>query len=159
MSHDDLATAARAKYNNMVDSDKYYKLDPKDAKILALKKKLTALEQSVSANSANGTSNGRSGGRSGGRYRGSQGEKIAGAEKWRTFNIGTTIQHKGTKVWWCPSHKHKYGLFDGLYVWHKPEDHDAWLRSSRTAYLRNIRLRLLLRRILWRNINKDHLTN
>ena len=39
MPHDDLATAARAKYNNMVASDEYSKLYPRDAKILALKKK------------------------------------------------------------------------------------------------------------------------
>ena len=38
MPHDDLATAARAKYNNMVASDEYSKLYPRDAKILALKK-------------------------------------------------------------------------------------------------------------------------
>ena len=44
MLHDDLATAARAKYNNMVSSDKYSKLDPKYAKVLALTAKVTALE-------------------------------------------------------------------------------------------------------------------
>ena len=44
MSHDDLATAAHAKYNNMVASDEYSKLDPKDANIFALTKKVTALE-------------------------------------------------------------------------------------------------------------------
>ena len=38
MLHDDLTTAACAKYNNIVSSNKYYKLDPKDAKILALTK-------------------------------------------------------------------------------------------------------------------------
>ena len=43
MSYDDLTTAARAKYNNMVASEKYSKLDPKDAKIIALPKKVTAL--------------------------------------------------------------------------------------------------------------------
>ena len=41
--HDDLDTAARAKYNNMVTFDEYFKLDPKDAKILALTTKFTAL--------------------------------------------------------------------------------------------------------------------
>ena len=62
MLHDDLTTAARAKYNKMVDSNKYYKLDPKDAKIIALTTKVTALERFVSANSANVTSCGRSSG-------------------------------------------------------------------------------------------------
>ena len=43
MSHDNLATAARAKYNNMIASKKYSQLDPKDTKILELTKKVTAL--------------------------------------------------------------------------------------------------------------------
>ena len=36
--HDDHANAARAKYNNMVASDEYSKLDHKHANIIALKK-------------------------------------------------------------------------------------------------------------------------
>ena len=108
MSHEDLATAARAKYNNMVDSNEYSRLDPKDAAILALTKKVTALERSVSANLVNMTS--------GGGYRENQGDKISGAEKWRTVNKRATIQHERKKVWWCPSHKLKDELFNGLYV-------------------------------------------
>ena len=125
MSHDGLATAACAKYKNMVASDKYSKLDPKDSNILALKKKFTALERAISSNQANVTS----GDGYGGGYRGNQGEKIAGVEKWRTFNKVATIKHKGETVWWCLSHKHKEKLFDGLYIWHKPEDHDEWFEK------------------------------
>ena len=125
MSHDDLATVARLKYNNMVASDKYSKLDPKDAKILAQTKKVTALERSVSDNSANVTS----GGGSGGGYRGNQGDKIAGVEKWRTSNKCSTIQQKGKTLWLCPSHKHNDGFFYGLYVWYRPEDHYAWFEK------------------------------
>ena len=121
MPHDYLATVDRAKYNNMVASDKYSKLDPKDAKILAQTKKVTALERSVSDNSANVTS----GGGSGGGYRGNQGDKIAGVEKWRTSNKCSTIQQKGKTLWLCPSHKHNDGFFYGLYVWYRPEDHYA----------------------------------
>ena len=128
MLHDDLATAACVKYNNMVASNEYYKYYPKDANILDLTTKVTALEKSVSANSANMTSSGGSGGR----YRGNQGDKIAGVDKWRTLNKGATIQHKSKPVWWCPSHKHKDGLFDGLYVWNKPEYHDAWFEKFKS---------------------------
>ena len=115
MLHYDLATSARTKYNNMVPSDKYSKLDPKDANILSLIKKITAIKRSISANLANVTY----GEGSGGGYRGNQGDKIAGVEKWRTVNKGATIQHKRRAVLLCPSHKHKDGLFNGLYVWHK----------------------------------------
>ena len=44
MLHDYISTEARAKYNNIVSSDKYSDLDPKDAKVLALTTKVTALE-------------------------------------------------------------------------------------------------------------------
>ena len=74
MSHDDLATAARAKYNNMVASDEYSKLDPKNTKILALTTKGSTLERFVSANWTNVTS----GGGSGSEYRGNQGKTNAG---------------------------------------------------------------------------------
>ena len=74
MPNDDLATAARAKFNNRVASNEYYKLDPKHAKILALTTKVTALERSISVDSTNVTS----GGGSGGGYNRNQGDKIAG---------------------------------------------------------------------------------
>ena len=112
----------------MTDSDEYSKLDPKYAKIISLTKKVTALERSVSADLANVTS---CGGSSGG-YRGSQGDKIVGLEKCRTVNNGATIQHKGKRVWWCLNNKHKYRLFYGLYVWHKPEDQDAWFEKFKS---------------------------
>ena len=44
MLYDDLATSVFAKYNNMVASDKYYKLDPKYSKIFALTKTSTVLK-------------------------------------------------------------------------------------------------------------------
>ena len=71
MLHDELAAVDSVKYNNRVDSDEYSKLDPKDAKIIALTKKVTALERSVSENLANVTS----GGESGSGYRGNQGKQ------------------------------------------------------------------------------------
>ena len=49
-----------------------------------------------------------------------------------TVNKGATIQHKGKIVWWCPSHKHKDGIFNGLYVWQKPEDHDSWFEKFKS---------------------------
>ena len=35
------------------------------------------------------------------------------------------------KTWhWCPHH-YKEGLFDGLYMPHKPCDHDAWVEDKK----------------------------
>ena len=76
MSHDDIATSARVKYNSIVAPDEYSKLDPKYAKILALTKKVTALEIFVSEILANMTS----GGGCGDGYRVDQGKKIVGVE-------------------------------------------------------------------------------
>ena len=119
MLHDNLETAARAKFKNMVG--------PKDAKILSLSTTVNALEWSVSATSENV----KSGGRYGDGHNKNQGEKIVGVDKWSTFNKGVIIQHEGKTVWWCPSHKHKNRLFDGLYVWNKQEDHNAWFEKSK----------------------------
>ena len=61
MLHDDLVTASCAKYNNMVASDEYFKLDPKVANIVALTKKVFVLERSVSENLAKVKSGGEFG--------------------------------------------------------------------------------------------------
>ena len=74
-----------------------------------------------------------SGGGSGCGVNGNQGEKIAGVEKWRTVNKCATIQHEGKTIWWCPSHKHKDRLFNGIYVWHKPEDHNGWFEKFKSC--------------------------
>ena len=42
----------------------------------------------------------------------------------------------GKTWWWCPHHK-KEGLFDGLYMPHKPSEHDEWKKKKderRAAY-------------------------
>ena len=44
MLHDDLENSDHAKYNNTVASEKYSKLDPKDANIISLTTKFTAIK-------------------------------------------------------------------------------------------------------------------
>ena len=61
MSLDELCTAARSKYNNMDACEEYSKVDPKDAKILALTTRLDNLEKSTNANSAHDTTGGGGG--------------------------------------------------------------------------------------------------
>ena len=55
MSFDELCTRARSKYNNMDACDEYSKVDPKDAKILALTTRLESIEKYNNANSAHAT--------------------------------------------------------------------------------------------------------
>ena len=80
----------------MVASDKYSKLDPKDAKIFDLTKRFTAHKQSISEHLANVTFSGGSGGG----YRGNQVDKIVGVEKLCTVNKGATVQNEGKTGWW-----------------------------------------------------------
>ena len=38
---------------------------------------------------------------------------------------------KDGKTWYLCPHHVKEGLFDGLYMSHKPEDHDEWARKKK----------------------------
>jgi len=44
---------------------------------------------------------------------------------WRMKKEGTMKIVDGVEWFWCPHH-HLEGVFDGLYMPHKPEDHDKW---------------------------------
>ena len=106
MFRGDLATAACAKYNNMVASDEYGQLDPKDAKILVLTTKVTALEKSFVAHSANAIQCGGAGGDTRGHFKQEyNGDVVTGVKQWRNVNKGPTLQHGEKTVGWCPKHK------------------------------------------------------
>ena len=55
-------------------------------------------------------------------------------QEWQTKKEGDSIQHDGKTWWWCP--KHRKG--EGLYVRHKPENHDKWhaMRGGPPPYFR-----------------------
>ena len=39
------------------------------------------------------------------------------------------MEKEGKTWFWCPHHKME-GKYDGLYVTHKPEEHDEWLQRK-----------------------------
>ena len=132
MTFDNLCTAARSKYNNMDASGEYTRVDPKDAKILALTTRLESLKKSTAPNSAHATTGG-----GGGTTTKGGGDKITdnnptgkmsgNVATWRTINVGpTSMAPDGTTVHWCPHHVHPHGLFNGTYGWYEPKEHDAW---------------------------------
>ena len=45
---------------------------------------------------------------------------------WKITKKGEIIQHEGATLHWCKYHVHIEGLWDGLYMFHRPEDHDSW---------------------------------
>ena len=110
--------------------DEYSKVDPKDAKILALTTRLKNLEKSTNANSAHATTGGGGGGNNlqgaGSKNNNPTGNMTGQMATWRTINKGpTSTAPDGTTVYWCHKHVHPQGLFNGSYNWHKPEDHDG----------------------------------
>ena len=66
-----------------------------------------------------------SSGNGGGRPSGNDNQElVSGLPKWRTIEKEPSKVVNGTTYYWCPHHKHKEGLWDGLYVRHPPEKHD-----------------------------------
>ena len=105
MSFDELCTAARSKYKNMDACDEYSKVDPKNAKILALTTRVENIKKSTNANSDHATTGG--GGGSGNNLQGAcsknnnpTGNMTGQIATWRTINKGpTSTTPAGTTVY------------------------------------------------------------
>ena len=121
MTFDKPCTAARSKYKNMDACDKYSKVDPQDANILALTTRLKNPEKSNNANSAHATTSG-GGGVNNLRGAGSKNNNPTGnmtgqIATWSTINKGpTSTATDGTTVHWFPKNLHPQGFFNGSYV-------------------------------------------
>ena len=50
-------------------------------------------------------------------------------EAWRMKNTAPMVERDGKIWWWCPKHVIP-GRYDGLYVTHKPEDHEEWVQKK-----------------------------
>ena len=91
--------------------------DPSAKVILALATQVSNLEQKLQVHSTDASSSNK--------------PKLH-IPMWRTENKGEKCGRDGKTWYWCPHHK-KEGLFDGLYMPHKPEDHDAWAKNKKEA--------------------------
>ena len=114
-----LRTKALQKYNNMSNANRWKKTEDPSAKLIsALVTQVKSLEDKLEkgtplkANATNHSS-------------GTNGKEKLLIPEWRTKNEGPKCDCDGMTWYWCPHH-FKKGLFDGLYMTHKPEDHDAW---------------------------------
>ena len=54
--------------------------------------------------------------------------------EWKMTKKGETIEHEGYILHWCKHHAHTEGLWDGLYVSHKPENHESWKEEKNQRY-------------------------
>ncbi len=100
----------------MESTGEWDKVDPRDAKLTALTTELNKLK------TANRPKPGSEG--SGNNQDGHG--KIGGVQIWCTIKKGNTLEPDRRTAYWYPHHKHPQGKFDGLYRWHKPEEHFEW---------------------------------
>jgi len=128
LTSDQVITACRAKYNNMVSKKEWTAVDPREAQILALATQMKEMQAKHSQalatfdkRSASGPAPPARTGRKDGLDVGD--EYIDGIPKWRTINKGPTLTRGGTTFFWCPHHHHSKGLWNGLYCVHRPENH------------------------------------
>ena len=52
--------------------------------------------------------------------------------EWKRTKKGATIEQDGKTYYWCKHHVYK-DRYDGLYMDHKPEDHDEW-KTNRKGF-------------------------
>jgi hypothetical protein len=129
MTWQDIIIAARRKYSPMHAANTWDKVDPRDAKLLALTTKLAAMEGGTKPG---GGGSGGHGGGNGGRNNSDRNggvEMVANVEKWRTIKGKGKFTKNGKDWWWCPHHV-KEDHWDGLYVRHKPSQHKGWRKDG-----------------------------
>ena len=118
-----LCTTILQKYNNMKQATRWTKTEDPASKIIsALTTKIDNLELALSAHTSSQTTAPST----------SDTKPKLRIPEWRTIKKGDKVDRDGKTWWWCPKHKAE-GLFDGLYVTHKPEDHDEWSRRNKEA--------------------------
>ena len=130
---DEIALAARTKYNNMDATGEWKKVNPKDAQILALTTRLDKMERDKAAPAVHATNAPQDGKMVGGSADG----RIGGVASWRITKKGDTMTHEGTTWHWCPHHKHPKGVFDGLYCAHSPAEHTQWKTAQKERFGKN----------------------
>ncbi len=129
-----LLSSAQTFYNNLDSMDEWTKVDPNEARIMALQTELKQVKTEYAAL----TTQQKQGG--GGAPRGSTANQssdsspfIPGTQvrEWRAKFKGATIEYQGQTYHWCGEHKNP-PLWDGLYYKdHTPATHDKW-RAERT---------------------------
>ena len=134
ISFHNLVTAARNKYLNMSAAGKYNKIDTKTTQLMTLTTKIEELQKKLNNNSSANTTSGDSSQRGGGTTPSTPGldrDKISGTvvEKWRITKRGASIVVDGKTYWWCDKHIDRHGRWNGMYVRHKPEDHDDFMAN------------------------------
>ena len=120
---DTLITAARTKFNNMDSKDLWDKVDPRDAKIMALATMVENLQKGTRGAAKEGTALAVDANQAW-QAKTTNDEYIDGLARWRIKNVGPSKDFGGKTYYWCPHHV-KPGKWDGMYVLHRPENHQG----------------------------------
>ena len=113
-------------YQNMVTLKEWNKQDPRDAKIVALTTSLKEVKEQLALTTTKSDKSNNSNGNS---HQNADGSPTI--EAWRKVKDGDSKTVKGQTWYWCPKHnKNAQGKYQGLYVKHKPENHDAWYQKT-----------------------------
>ena len=116
---EELMETATSKYNNMIKQNSWGRINPKDAKIVALATKLKRIESSLTTSE-----------KSYPKHSNKSNIKL-NVDKWRIIkDRGETFERDGKQWWWCPHHKLE-GHFDGLYMNHPPSQHNKWKEEKK----------------------------
>ena len=113
-------------YNNAVSANRWENKDPKDAKIMAL---TTQVEQLVEAQKQFTALTTQKTEYKPLQAQGSRPGDFLSIKAWRMKKTENTVTRDGKTWHWCPHHKQE-GEYDGLYVTHKPEEHDEWKKNK-----------------------------
>lgn len=114
----ELMETAIQKYNNMLQRGTWTQSESQDSKLAALATRLKNVENTFRGNGASPTCTAAT----------DSGRRKFGIDEWRLHKQGYTKVVNGVTYWWCPHHKLD-GKYDGLYMTHKPSEHDAWKRD------------------------------
>ena len=111
---------ALQKYANMSERGVWNQHEKPDSQLHALATRLDSMETKMHGSSSSASN----------KFRSSKSASVStkkkfGIEEWRMVKQGNMKVVNGVTFWWCPHHKNE-GQFDGLYVTHKPSEHDAW---------------------------------
>ena len=111
-------------YNNAVSAGQWEEKDLKDAKILALTTRIDELveqQEKLAALSTNQKEIYKS--------QNTQREGLHAIADWGMKKTTESAERDDKKWYWCPKHVVP-GTYIGLYVTHKPENHDKWKRKK-----------------------------
>ena len=115
-------------YTNLVGSGAWKLESGKHAQIIALTTQLSELKMELQSIAKNASDKSKSTGQE---KSSSSAKNYGNFEKWRLTKVNNgaefnMVEKDGKKYFWCDNHQYPGCETSGMYVFHKPTEHDAW---------------------------------